>query len=245
MVPPTPGFMQQRTAGAYPFGGTTMAQQQQQHQTQQQQQHQQHSLQQQLGQQQQQQGAIGTTGSGSLPPHLQGMAGAPGLGNAQSGSSTSEAALDPNDFPALGSTSGTGSGGTGANSTSSPVTTLASSYASQAGTGLTPASVSSGSQGGGSASQARDFTADDFPALGGQSQSNATQGTNSSAAQDASHPPGLNGLSSQGDQHRQNMLGALQGTGQHPTPGVLNLSAQQRGMQQQPSEADKRVSAFR
>lgn len=70
--------------------------------------------------------------------------------------------------------------------------------------------------------QPRDFTPDDFPALGGQT-SHQQQPSQSNAD---SHPPGLNGFQQHGDQqHRQSLLGSLTG-GQTPSqqqPGLLNL----------------------
>ncbi|KIK69926.1 hypothetical protein GYMLUDRAFT_34328 [Collybiopsis luxurians FD-317 M1] len=148
--------------------------------------------------------------SNSLPPHISQT---PNLGNnAPSVSSTSELGLDPNDFPALGSTSTNNGNGNGNNhgSIGSSVTT---SYASQAGTGMTGSTTAIGGTGG-SSNQTRDFTPDDFPALGGQSQSQNNQENS------LSHPPGLNGFD---QQHRQNLLGALQGT-----PGMLSLGPQTR-----------------
>ncbi|KAF9068589.1 hypothetical protein BDP27DRAFT_1392687 [Rhodocollybia butyracea] len=136
--------------------------------------------------------------SNSLPPHMP--------NTAPSVSSTSELGLDPNDFPALGSTSTNNNNGNGNNngSVGSSVTT---SYASQAGTGPTQTIGATG----GTSAQTRDFTPDDFPALGG------SQNTQENSL---SHPPGLNGFD---PQHRQSLLGSLQGT-----PGMLNLGPQAR-----------------
>lgn len=79
---------------------------------------------------------------------------------------SSELGLDPNDFPALGSTTGSASA---SNAVGAP------SYATQAGVTSTPAT-----QPAQASQQQRDFTPDDFPALGGQ--------------QGADGPPGLNGF---------------------------------------------------
>ncbi|THV03631.1 hypothetical protein K435DRAFT_791661 [Dendrothele bispora CBS 962.96] len=257
--PPTP-FMQQRTQGTFPFGAglgqhQPLQQQQQQQQVQQQQQQAQaQAAVQGLAQQQ-------TNGStNSLPPHLAGTPNLPGAnggggasgngGGNQSVSSTSEVGLDPNDFPALGSTSASsnsnnanshnnanngfaGAGGVGNNGTS---------YASQAGTGAgglgTGAGLGAGSgSGAGSTSQPRDFTPDDFPALGGQTVATSQGATGGAAGGDShSHPPGLNGFDHPQQQHRQNLLGSLSNLQQQGTPGMLNLGAQARSA----FEADKR-----
>ncbi|KAN0139643.1 NOT2 / NOT3 / NOT5 family domain containing protein [Lactarius tabidus] len=211
LVPqPNPGgFVQPRTPGGFAFGGANPQQQQSQPQ----QSHPQLPLP--LHQQQQQ---PPTSAHPSLS-HLQsttpslGGAGNGGGGTALSVSSTSELGLDPNDFPALGATPST------ATSTSNP--TPATSYASQAGTGVPP-SGSTGPTSGGSALP-RDFTADDFPALGGgptpaqqqQQQQQQTQPTSHD-----SHPPGLGGL---GNQQQQ--------------PGLLNLGP--RALQSLQSESEK------
>ena len=157
----------------------------------------------------------------SLPPHLQQNA-IGTLGTAPSVSSTSEVGLDPNDFPALGSTP--------ANALNTPSTTNATSYATQAGTGV--GAAGSGGQGASGANQQRDFGPDDFPALGGQTQSSQSAQQQQAPTADG-HPPGLNGFQQSDQQHRNNLLGSLSG-GQ---PGLLNLG-QSRGFQ---SEADKRV----
>lgn len=221
MVLQSPGFIQQRGQTSYPFGTSLQphppAQAHPTNQTS-------------LGHSQAQQPpqpSSATTTSSSLPPHLQSGGGAPGLGNTQSGSSGGDVALDPNDFPALGSGSTGANGGAGAaGATSSPVTTLASSYASQAGTGGASAgqSVSTGTTG--NANGPRDFTPDDFPALGGQSstqQSTQSQSQSNQAEGNASHPPGLNGF-----ENRQQ-------------PGLIHLGAA-RGIPQQQGDTEKRVS---
>ena len=225
MVLPSHGFIQQQQRGqaSFPFGTSL-----QQHPPSQAHQPTPSSLAHATAQQQQP-GAGATTSS--LPPHLQGGAaggggGAPGLGNAQSGSSGNDVGLDPNDFPALGSGStGANAGAVGA--TNSPVTTLASSYASQAGTGGASATQANSSGGTGTSNGPRDFTADDFPALGGQSStqqpSTQRQPQTNQAEGNGSHPPGLNGF-----ENRQQ-------------PGLINLGAQ-RGIPQPQGDAEKRVS---
>jgi CCR4-NOT transcription complex subunit 2 len=165
--------------------------------------------------------------------------------------------LDPNDFPALGSApanNNNNSSSTNGNA-GNGVTT---SYASQAGTGVplggaggTSAGVVGsgvGGAGSGNLNQLRDFTPDDFPALGGQSHTQGqTQNPPSHPTQqnpnqeNHPHPPGLNGFQHTDHlQHRQNLLGALGGNGL--TPGMLNL-AQARsvhpGFQQGQTEAEK------
>ncbi|KAF8267634.1 hypothetical protein EI94DRAFT_1289866 [Lactarius quietus] len=213
LVPqPSPGgFVQPRTPGGFAFAGANPQQQQQQQQQQSQPQPSHPQLP--LPPHQQQ---PPTSAHPSLS-HLQsstpslGGAGGSGGGTALSVSSTSELGLDPNDFPALGATPST------ATSTSNP--TPATSYASQAGTGVPP-SGSTGTASGGSA-QPRDFTADDFPALGGgptpaqQQQQQQAQPTSHD-----SHPPGLGGL---GNQQQQ--------------PGLLNLGP--RALQSLQSESEK------
>lgn len=237
---PASNFLQARGQSSYGFGAALS-------------QHQQSSaLQQQLSSQQQQQ-TNGT--SSSMPPHI---AQPSGLGTPPSVSSTSEVGLDPNDFPALGSTPTNNATSSTNNGTVPGPTT---SYASQAGTGVllggTGVGPSAGTIGGGSGSvtQARDFTPDDFPALGGQSQTSQSQNSlqsQLSSQENPSHPPGLNGFQSS-DQHRQNPLSTLGGTLQPGTPGLLNLgTAQTRNVhpgfqQQSQTEVEKqqqRVSSF-
>ena len=167
------------------------------------------------------------------------------MGTTPALSSATEVSLDPNDFPALGSTPANANPSTSANNSSSGAT----SYASQAGTGVSLGGTGgSGSNVTGSLTGAhtRDFTPDDFPALGGQTQ--ASQQTRESlqnqlsTQESLSHPPGLNGFSSSDQQQlRQNMLGA--GV-QQGTPGMLNLvSTQSRivhpGFQQGQTDAEK------
>ncbi|KAI9442976.1 hypothetical protein H4582DRAFT_1921664 [Lactarius indigo] len=223
LVPqPTPGgFVQPRTPGGFAFGGANPQQQQQQSQPQP------SHPQLPLPPHQQQQPPTSAHPSlshlQSATPSLGGGTGNGG-GTALSVSSTSELGLDPNDFPALGATPST------ATSTSNP--TPATSYASQAGTGVPP-SGSTGATSGGSALP-RDFTADDFPALGGgptpaqqQQQSSQQQQHQPSQGQQQSqptshdsHPPGLGGL---GNQQQQ--------------PGLLNLGP--RALQSLQSETEK------
>lgn len=194
----------------------------------------------------QQQQTNGT--SNSMPPHLSQT---PSLG-APSVSSASEVGLDPNDFPALGSTSANNNNSSSNNNGAN----VATSYASQAGTGIAVGSGGAGGSGAiggtgaGATSQPRDFTADDFPALGGQSQQQGQAQSSQNQTQDNhSHPPGLNGFqhtdhAQQQQQHRQNLLGALTGGVQQQTPGMLNIGlAQTRnvhpGFQQGNTEAEK------
>lgn len=174
------------------------------------------------------------------------------IGTAQSMTTSDAVSLDLNDFPALGSTppsnptvsSTSGTSGTG------------TSYASQAGTGaqlggsggVGPAGSGSIGVGTANANQTRDFTADDFPALGGQSQSqNQNLSHNQSTGQENhSHPPGLNGFHSDHSQqqHRQNPLGGLGASIPPSTPGALNPGATQArnvhpGFQQGQGDVDK------
>ena len=173
-----------------------------------------------------------------MPPHLtqSSIIGTPSI------SSSSDVALDPNDFPVLGSTptnttsNSAASGGAVAGGTS---------YASQAGTGVSLGGSSVGGIGSGSGNQQRDFTPDDFPALGGQSQ-NQSGSQNQGANQDSiPHPPGLNGFQQQQDfqQRGRNLLGDLSGGIPQGTPGMLNLGPQARnvhpGFQQNQTESDK------
>ncbi|GBE85096.1 hypothetical protein SCP_0702820 [Sparassis crispa] len=215
MVQPSPNFLQQRGQGNFPFGGGALQQQQ--------------SQQPQAQHTSQTPGPLshtphppqtGATPGPSLPPHLT-QNPPPSLGTAPSVSSASEVGLDPNDFPALGSTP--------ANQSNATSSANATSYASQAGTGVQLGAGASGAQTGvgNGAIQPRDFTPDDFPALGGQTQSAQQPQQVQQTAE--SHPPGLNGFQQQNDQHRQALLGSLTGgaptsipTGQQQ-PGLLNL----------------------
>ncbi|KAG6850206.1 hypothetical protein H0H93_016385 [Arthromyces matolae] len=215
----TQSFIQQRTQNSFPFGASLG-----QHQSS-------TTLQQQQSSSHQQQ----TNGSStSLPPHL---AQTPHLANAQAASSATDIGLDPNDFPALGST--TNANSTSATTNGTNISASTTSYASQAGTGVPLGGA------GGSSNQARDFTPDDFPALGARSQTPATNAPGQAANTDSqSHPPGLNGFqhSDAPQQHRQNLLGALGGTLQSGTPGMLNLGQSRNihpGFQQGQTEADK------
>lgn len=176
-----------------------------------------------------QQQSQSSSATSTLPPHLAQTA-TPSLGTAPSVSSASEVGLDPNDFPALGSTPATNS-----NAASS---TNATSYASQAGTGVMGAGASGAQAAAGTGgTQDRNFGPDDFPALGGQSQA-AHQQPQTQPHTAESHPPGLNGFQQQADQqHRQSLLGSLTVGGQTPSlgsgqqqPGVLNLGGQARGV---------------
>ncbi|KIL67760.1 hypothetical protein M378DRAFT_101272 [Amanita muscaria Koide BX008] len=161
---------------------------------------------------------------------------------APSVSSASEVNLDPSEFPALGSAPATSNNSTSnaTNGTSLPAT----SYASQAGLGSSNAGTGTI---GTIASISRDFTPDDFPALGGQSQaqSQSSSQTQNAAQDNHAHPPGLNGFShSDHSQHRANLLGALSGNHHQSTPGLLNLGAVQArnvhaGFQQGQTESEK------
>lgn len=238
----TPGFNQARGQSAYAFGGALG-------------QHQPSSLlqqQQQLPSQQQQQQAP-TNGTQNMIPSLHTPPS--GLNLTAAMTSANEVGLDPNDFPALGSTPANPNPG-GSNTGSG--TGATTSYASQAGTGvLVGSSGGLGTAVGNSATaaQTRDFTPDDFPALGGQSQ--PLQQTRDSLQnqllnqETLSHPPGLNGFQpSDQQQLRQTLLGA-HGTGlQQGTPGMLNLGPTQSrnvhpGFQQGQSEAEKQQQRVR
>lgn len=171
------------------------------------------------------------------------------LGNATQTPSTSEVGLDPNDFPALGPTTPSTNPSSSNNGTNGATAT---SYASQAGTGvLLGGSGGSGAIGSSATNQTRDFTPDDFPALGGQSHTPG-QGRDPTHAQlttpdSLSHPPGLNGFqSSEQSQLRQNLMAG--------PPGMLNLGPTPArnihpGFQQGQSDAEKqqqqqRVGSF-
>jgi CCR4-NOT transcription complex subunit 2 len=213
---PTPGYIQrsQQNSG-YPFQASLAGQQQTQQQQQQQQQH--PPLQHPQPSQQPQQS---TNSSNLLPPNST----TPNLGTNHSASSASEVGLDPNDFPALGSTPATNS----ASNQTNLVQNSTTSYATQAGgtTVTGSGNTQSGTTG---------LTAEDFPALGG-SQTTHQPSQNQSQHHDLSHPPGLNGFNDQN--HRSSIIsGITPGTQQ---PGVLNIGQQQR-LHQFQSEADKRV----
>lgn len=158
--------------------------------------------------------SFGFPSSGGTPG-LQGHVGGP-----PSVSSTSDVALDPNDFPALGSTTTNNS-----NNASNSNNSNGASYASQAGLG-----PGSSSAAGSTTNQPRDFGPDDFPALGGLSQSQ-TQTQNSSQSQSQSQQNQTQESSSHlnGFDHRQNLLGTLTGGLQ---PGMINLGSN-------PFETDK------
>lgn len=162
-----------------------------------------------------------TNSSNLLPPNST----TPNLGTNHSVSSASEVGLDPNDFPALGSTPATNSTSNQTNLAQNNTT----SYATQAGGATVTGS-------GNTQSGTTGLTAEDFPALGG-SQTTHQPSQSQSQHHDLSHPPGLNGFSDQN--HRPGIIsGITPGTQQ---PGVLNIGQQQR-LHQFQSEADKRVS---
>ena len=231
---PSPNFLQQqqqqqRGQNSFPFSASTLQQQQAQAQA---------ALPAQtaLSHAAHQQQAQGSGASSNLPPHLAQTA-APGS-LAPSVSSQSEVGLDPNDFPALGAAP-TANAPAAANANTA-------SYATQAGTG---AGGSGGPVAGGlGANQPRELTQEDFPALGGQSQTSQQQQQQAQASQQTptdGHPPGLNGFQHGDRQHQQALLGSLTG-GAQQQPGLLNLGQQARnvhpGFQ---SEADKqRVSVL-
>ncbi|GAA6014303.1 hypothetical protein JCM10207_005414 [Rhodosporidiobolus poonsookiae] len=138
--------------------------------------------------------------------------------NTQStGAQHSEASLDPSDFPALGT------GPPSANTPSTTAANLLSSYASQAGqpapgqpNGLPPALANLGAPG-----QPREFSPDDFPALGGAA--GAVQadlaalaaGVNGLSLARSAQSPGQEQASAlaalQAQQHRANLLGSMNG----------------------------------
>ncbi|KAI0345617.1 hypothetical protein BDW22DRAFT_1369761 [Trametopsis cervina] len=220
---PSPNFIQQRGQSGFPFAGGI------QQQSQASSQHTQQNTISHAGHQQQQaQTQQSSAATPSLPPHLSQNA-APSLTTAPSVSSTSEVGLDPNDFPALGSTPA---------SLNTP-STNATSYASQAGTGA--AVVGNGVQSG---VGQRDFTADDFPALGGSVPGSQQQSSQPPQSATDNHPPGLNGFRQNNDtSHQQTLLGAL--TGGQQQPGLLNLSGQARNQGGFQSEAEKRNYALK
>ena len=196
-----------------------------------------------------QQQANGTQGTmSSLLVQPSGLSGAPSL------SSSNEVALDPNDFPALGS----GPTNQNQSSTTNGLSSGTTSYASQAGTGVLLGTNGNGTSGGNGTSsnlhQTRDFTPDDFPALGGgnnvhqgqaaQQQSRDVSGATNGGTPDnaLSHPPGLNGFQSTEQQLRQNLLGPHSTGLQQNTPGLLNLGPTHRNVHpgfQAQGEAEK------
>ncbi|CDO72192.1 hypothetical protein BN946_scf184970.g44 [Trametes cinnabarina] len=223
---PSPNYLQQpRGQSNFPFSaGTLQQQQQQQAQSPAVQLSSQATLSHAAHQQQTQGSGAGST----LPPHLAQNA-APSLGTAPSVSSQSEVGLDPNDFPALGATP--------ANNSSAASSGNTTSYASQAGTGAGGSGAQAGN--GVAANQPRDFTAEDFPALGGQSQTTQQQAQQTPAD---GHPPGLNGFQHADQQHRQSLLGSLTGGGQgqqQQQPGLLNLGQSRNVHPGFQSDADK------
>ncbi len=227
LVPqPTPApFVQPRTPAAFAFGGANPQQQQQQSQPQQS--HPQLPL---PPHQQQQLPTSAHPSLSHLQSATQGLGGTPsGVGTALSVSSTSELSLDPNDFPALGATPST------ATSTSNP--TPATSYASQAGTGIPP-SGSTGATSGNSALP-RDFTADDFPALGGgptPAQQQQQQSQQHQHQQSQQHQPPQGQQQAQPTSHDSHPPG-LGGLGSQQQPGLLNLGP--RALQSLQSETEK------
>jgi len=160
-----------------------------------------------------------------------------GLSSAPSISSSNEVALDPNDFPALGS----GPTNPNPSSTTNGLGSGTTSYASQAGTGvlLSTNGISGGTGTSSNLHQTRDFTPDDFPALGvgnavqqGQAaQHQSRDGPNATNGDNAlSHPPGLNGFQTSEQQLRQNLLGPHSTGLQQNTPGLLNIGPTHRNV---------------
>ena len=234
---PSLGFNQLRGQSSFSFGGA-LGQHQPSSVLQQQQ-----SLPSQQQQQQQPQSNGAQSTMSSLLAQTPGQAATPAVS-----SSTGEVGLDLNDFPALGSTPAnpnpsSSNNGSGAGTTAS--------YATQAGTGVLLGGTSgTGNAIGGTTagSQTRDFTSDDFPALGGQAPTNQPSRDplqNQLSAQDnLAHPPGLNGFQPSEQQTlRQNILGG-HSVGLQGTPGMLNLGPSQSrnihpGFQQGQTDMEK------
>lgn len=205
----------------------------------------------------------------SLPPHMSPNPPAATPTTAPSASSTSEVGFDPNEFPALGSLGQTNTSNPSSNNnnpTSLAITTFNSSANNSSGSNATSYAIQAG-QGGSSATaagpQSRDLGPEDFPALGGQHGQQALPSQSQPQAQNPPqpsdnhspvHPPGLNGF----NDHRTNILGALNGT-QQPnasnlsssalggtqqsgTPGMLNLRGIHPGFQNQGDADKQRVS---
>ncbi|KAI0629976.1 hypothetical protein C8Q77DRAFT_1220129 [Trametes polyzona] len=205
---PSPSFLQQRGQSNFAYNAGTLQQQQQQAQS-----PAPLASQQSITHASHQQQTPGTGAGSTLPPHLAQNA-APSLGTAPSVSSQSEVGLDPNDFPALGATP--------ANNSSAASSANTTSYATQAGTGAGGSGAQAGNGAGGN--QPRDFTAEDFPALGGQNQSTQQQTQQAQQTPVEGHPPGLNGFQNADQQHRQSLVGSLaNATPGQQQPGLLNL----------------------
>ncbi|KAF7297580.1 NOT2 family protein [Mycena kentingensis (nom. inval.)] len=145
---------------------------------------------------------------GALPPHIQQQQ------QQHSLAASSEAALDPNDFPALGAPQASP-----ANQSATPATgttqSTSSSYAS-AGSAPTPAGTH----------PSRDLTQDDFPALGGDGTSttaNAAPGTAPVASNGA--PPGLFGGGTSAIPGMLNVSGMGMNMARHPNPSSTPFAA--------------------
>lgn len=236
LVPqPSPGFIQQRTVGANPatafnFAGNMQQQQQQQAAAQQSTQPHQHqqqssSLQQQQPQPPHPQPQLQNVPTNAVPPHLSQQV-APGLNSATQNNSEG---LDPNDFPALGSGNAPGS-----TVTTNSNANLHSSYATQAGTGVLPASAgnASGAQGTGAGQTSRDLGPDDFPALGSHAQQQQQGTPQTQEATVMPHPPGINGFQQNdqtAQQHRQTLIGSMTASGLQ-TQQQSMLGQQTRGL---------------
>ncbi|KAF7299409.1 NOT2 family protein [Mycena indigotica] len=132
-------------------------------------------------------------GLGGLPPHLQQQ-----QQHSLTATTTNDAALDPNDFPALGAAQSSPANPP-SSTTQQQQSTSSSSYAS-AGSVPQPAS-------GTHSHPPRDLTQDDFPALGGSGESSSTSTTTTAPSTNNGAPPGL-----------------FPGNNANAIPGMLNIS---------------------
>ncbi|KAJ6620692.1 hypothetical protein B0H10DRAFT_2020057 [Mycena sp. CBHHK59/15] len=152
-----------------------------------------------------------------LPPHLQQQQQQQQAQQQHALNNTAEAALDPNDFPALGAPSnppGSSNNPNPSNATGTPQST--SSYAS-AGSAPPPAVAHTHAH----PPPARDLTQDDFPALGDNAPpsnpSNNNSGSNGNSG--AGGPPGLFGSGGAGGiPGMLNLSGMGMSVGRHPGP---------------------------
>lgn len=144
-----------------------------------------------------------------LPPHLQQQGQQQQQQQQHSLGSSGEAALDPNDFPALGAppNSSATSNPNANNATGTPQST--SSYASA---GSAPQTAAAHSQA--HPTSTRDLTQDDFPALG----ENASPSNNTGANNGAGAPPGLFGTGGAGVIPGMLNLSGMNMMGRHPGP---------------------------
>ncbi|KAK7048043.1 NOT2 family protein [Favolaschia claudopus] len=152
----------------------------------------------------------------ALPPHLQQQQQQQQVQQQQAQQqqqhtvgSTGEAALDPNDFPALGAPPNTqgSSAQNASNATGTPQST--SSYASA---GSAPQTAPSHSHP--HSTTSRDLTQDDFPALG----ENAPPSNNAAANNGAGAPPGLFSTGGAGGIPGMLNLSGMNMLGRHPGP---------------------------